>query len=47
MFDMDADPWQMDNIYSAMKAHDPATVSALHDEVQTWLKCKGPTCKPQ
>jgi hypothetical protein len=47
MFDMDKDPWQMDNIYTTMKASNPATVAALHDEVQSWLKCKGPTCKPQ
>jgi len=47
MFDMDKDPWQLNNIYAEMKASDPAKVASLHAEVHSWLKCKGASCKPQ
>ena len=46
MFDMDKDPWQLNNIYAEVKAATPAKVASLHAEVQAWLKCKGASCKP-
>ena len=44
LFDMQKDNWQTRNIYEATKQSAPAAVEALHNEVQAWLRCKGPTC---
>merc|ERR1712130_207112 len=41
MFDIDKDPWQLHNIYHKV---DEKTKASLHQEVQTWLQCKGKNC---
>ena len=41
LFDMDADPWQMHNIYSEANSSFKAS---LHEEVHKWLACKEDSC---
>eukprot|EP00039_Didymoeca_costata_P011721 m.165843 g.165843 ORF g.165843 m.165843 type:complete len:551 (+) comp15267_c0_seq3:46-1698(+) len=41
LFDMDKDPWQLNNIYDSANA---SLKASLHDDVQAWLRCKGGMC---
>jgi len=43
-FDLDNDPWQMENIYGKVKSSDPQLIARLHEEVQAWLACSGISC---
>mmetsp|Transcript_146131 Transcript_146131/g.207128 ORF Transcript_146131/g.207128 Transcript_146131/m.207128 type:complete len:535 (+) Transcript_146131:75-1679(+) len=40
-FDMDADPWQMNNIYDSLNE---SMKASLHASVHAWLDCQGGTC---
>ena len=40
-FDMDADPWQLHNVYASANASYKAM---LHEQVHQWLACKGKSC---
>ena len=44
LFDMDADPFQMHNIYADVRASEPMLVAAMHEHVQRLHRCKGSTC---
>jgi len=41
MYNIDKDPWQLQNIYPTA---DKKVKAALHKELQNWLKCKGQNC---
>eukprot|EP01060_Flectonema_neradi_P017444 TRINITY_DN2432_c0_g1_i4.p1 TRINITY_DN2432_c0_g1~~TRINITY_DN2432_c0_g1_i4.p1 ORF type:complete len:537 (+),score=118.77 TRINITY_DN2432_c0_g1_i4:83-1612(+) len=42
LFDMDADPWQLNNIYNSTTQQ---VRDALHQDVHQWLQCKGTDCQ--
>jgi N-acetylglucosamine-6-sulfatase len=41
LFDLDADPWQLNNIYEAANE---SLKDLLHQQVRRWLHCKGGGC---
>jgi hypothetical protein len=44
LFDMETDPWQMDNIYAKVAAAEPTVVAAMHQHVQALHVCAGASC---
>jgi N-acetylglucosamine-6-sulfatase len=43
-YNMDSDPWQMNNIFNEVNGSKPEMIAALHAEAQVWLRCKGASC---
>jgi hypothetical protein len=40
-FDMDADPWQMNNVFMSLNE---SLKASLHADVHAWHSCKGASC---
>lgn len=40
-YDLDKDPWMLNNNYATIKAE---KLKELHEQVHFWFKCKGTTC---
>eukprot|EP00666_Eupelagonemidae_sp_cell4sb_P015526 gene15526-13101_t len=45
LFDLDADPYELHNVYNATAAAQPALVRKLHQQAREWYECAGPACR--